>query len=145
MFSKSCEYGLRAVLFIAQSSLSNTKVSLVEIAQEIDSPSAFTAKILQQLSKANIIASTKGPTGGFLIAKENLKKQTLAGVVAVLDGDKVYTGCGLGLKQCDDQFPCPVHDQFVKVRTELKTMLENTNLYDLAIGIDNGITWLKRA
>jgi Rrf2 family iron-sulfur cluster assembly transcriptional regulator len=145
MFSKSCEYGLRAVLFIAQSSLSNTKVSLVEIAQEIDSPSAFTAKILQQLSKANIIASTKGPTGGFLIAKENLKKQTLADVVAVLDGDKVYTGCGLGLKQCDDQFPCPVHDQFVKIRTELKKMLENTNLYDLAIGIDSGITCLKSA
>tara|TARA_R110001592_G_scaffold39084_5_gene128763 strand:+ start:19465 stop:19902 length:438 start_codon:yes stop_codon:yes gene_type:complete len=145
MFSKSCEYGLRAVLFIAQSSLSNTKVSLVEIAQEIDSPSAFTAKILQQLSKANIIASTKGPTGGFLIAKENLKIQTLADVVTVLDGDKIYNGCGLGLKQCDDQFPCPVHDQFVKVRTELKSMLKNTNLYDLAIGIDNGITWLKRA
>ncbi|MFN0728151.1 RrF2 family transcriptional regulator [Polaribacter gochangensis] len=145
MFSKSCEYGLRAVLFIAQSSLSGTKVSLVEIAQEIDSPSAFTAKILQQLSKANIIESTKGPTGGFIMSQENLKNQTLADVVTVLDGDKVYNGCGLGLKQCDDQFPCPVHDQFLKVRTELKAMLENTNLYDLAIKIDGGLTWLKRA
>ncbi|WP_347173557.1 RrF2 family transcriptional regulator [Polaribacter uvawellassae] len=145
MFSKSCEYGLRAVLFIAQSSLSNTKVSLVEIAQEIDSPSAFTAKILQQLSKANIIDSTKGPTGGFIMSQENLKNQTLADVVTVLDGDKVYNGCGLGLTQCDDQFPCPVHDQFLKVRTELKAMLENTNLYDLAIKIDGGLTWLKRA
>lgn len=144
MFSKSCEYGLRAVLFIAQNSLSNTKVSLVDIAHEIDSPSAFTAKILQQLSKEDIIESTKGPNGGFLIADENLKVLTLAHVVTVLDGDKVYNGCGLGLKQCDDQFPCPVHDQFLKVRTELKAMLENTNLYDLAIGIDNGITWLKR-
>lgn len=145
MFSKSCEYGLRAVLFIAQSSLSGTKVSLVEIAQEIDSPSAFTAKILQQLSKAKIVESTKGPTGGFLISKENLKKETLADVVTVLDGDKVFNGCGLGLTQCDDQFPCPVHDQFLKVRTELKAMLENTNLNDLAIKIDGGLTWLKRA
>lgn len=144
MFSKSCEYGLRAVLFIAQSSLSNTKVSLVDIAKEIDSPSAFTAKILQQLSKENIIESTKGPTGGFIMSQENIKKQTLADVVLVLDGDKVYNGCGLGLKQCDDQFPCPVHDQFLKVRNELKAMLENTNLYDLAINIEEGNTWLKR-
>lgn len=144
MFSKSCEYGLRAVLFIAQSSLSDTKVSLVDIAKEIDSPSAFTAKILQQLSKANIIESTKGPTGGFIMSQESIKKQTLADVVMVLDGDKVYKGCGLGLKQCDDQFPCPVHNQFVKVRSELKAMLENTNLYDLAININKGNTWLKR-
>ena len=144
MFSKTCEYGLRAVMYIAQNSLTNTKVSLVAIAEEIDSPAAFTAKILQQLSKAAIIDSTKGPYGGFLIEKAALKEITLANIVAVLDGDKVYNGCGLGLKQCDDEFPCPVHNQFLKVRTELKNMLENTNLHELAIGIDSGLTWLKR-
>ena len=47
MFSKTCEYGLRAVLFIAQESANGHKVSMSTISQEINSPQAFTAKILQ--------------------------------------------------------------------------------------------------
>ena len=59
MFSKSCEYGIKATLFIAQKSQWNDRVSLKEIATAIDSPTAFTGKILQVLAKANIINSQK--------------------------------------------------------------------------------------
>lgn len=144
MFSKSCEYGLRSVLFIAQNSINNNKVGLIEIAKEINSPTAFTAKILQQLTRADVIESTKGPQGGFLISKTGLKTLNLAKVVEVLDGDAIFEGCGLGLPQCDDQFPCPVHDQFLKVRKELNVMLRTTKVVDLAKQLDGGLTWLKR-
>lgn len=47
MFSKSCEYDLRAVIFIAQQSLLGEKPGLKTVAKEIGSPEAFTGKILQ--------------------------------------------------------------------------------------------------
>ena len=67
MFSKSCEYAIRATIFIASKCCENRKVGLKEIADAIDSPTAFTAKILQKLSKNKIINSTKGVNGGFEI------------------------------------------------------------------------------
>ena len=51
MFSKTCEYGLRAVIFIAQQTKSEKKVGITTISEAIASPQAFTAKILQQLTK----------------------------------------------------------------------------------------------
>lgn len=55
MFSKSCNYAIKAAIFIAKHSLEENKVGFVDIAKEIDSPQAFTAKILQILVKSGVI------------------------------------------------------------------------------------------
>lgn len=144
MFSKACEYGIKATLYIAKKSLSGERVSLKEIAKEIASPEAFTAKILQQLSRSKIIRSTKGPVGGFDIDKVQMDAINLSEIVTTIDGDKIYKGCGLGLEHCNENKPCPLHDKFAKVRDDLKEMLENTSLYELATGLDIGLTYLKR-
>ena len=143
MFSKTCEYGIRAAIFIASESYQNNRVGLRDIAKQIDSPEAFTAKILQILSKNNIIHSIKGVGGGFEIPKENMSQIKLSQIVTALDGNRVFTGCGLGLKQCSEDHPCPVHDKFKSIRNELAFMLENTNLEELAIGIKSGDTFLR--
>lgn len=144
MFSKACEYGIKAAIYIAVQSNQDKRVSLKDIAKEIDSPEAFTAKILQQLAKNNIIDSVKGPTGGFEIEKKKLEKIKLSHIVATLDGDSIYKGCGLGLKECSEKKPCPVHDRFKTIRNELKNMLESTNLLELALDLKDGITFIKR-
>ena len=143
MFSKTCEYGIRAAIFIASESYQNNRVGLRDIAEKIDSPEAFTAKILQILSKNNIIHSIKGVGGGFEIPKENMSQIKLSQIVTALDGNRVFTGCGLGLKQCSEDHPCPVHDKFKSIRNELAFMFENTNLEELAIGIKSGDTFLR--
>lgn len=61
-----------------------------------------------------------------------------------IDGDAIYCGCGLGLKECNAQKPCPEHDKFAKIRDDLKEMLENTSIYELATGLEIGSTYLKR-
>ena len=143
MFSKTCEYGIRAAIFIASESYQNNRVGLRAIAEKIDSPEAFTAKILQILSKNNIIHSIKGVGGGFEIPKENMSQIKLSQIVTALDGNRVFTGCGLGLKQCSEDHPCTVHDKFKSIRNELAFMLENTNLEELAIGIKSGDTFVR--
>ncbi|CAN1553341.1 COG1959 Predicted transcriptional regulator [Flavobacteriaceae bacterium] len=143
MFSKSCEYGIRATIFIATQSYLNNRTGIKDIAKKIDSPEAFTAKILQILVKANIIHSTKGVGGGFEIPKKNLTEIKLAQIVSAIDGDKVFTGCGLGLVHCSETHPCPVHEKFKSIRNELAFMLENTNLEELVLGLKSGETFLR--
>jgi len=143
MFSKTCEYGIRATIFIASQSYQDNRVGLKDIAQKIDSPEAFTAKILQILSKNNIIHSIKGVGGGFEIPKKTMSQIKLIQIVSAIDGDRVFTGCGLGLNHCSEDHPCPVHDKFKEIRNGLATMLENTNLEELALGIKSGDTFLR--
>ena len=143
MFSKSCNYAIKASIFIAKYSLENEKVGFVDVAKEIDSPQAFTAKILQILVKAGIIDSVKGVNGGFYIPMRRIAATYLVQIVHAIDGDAVFSGCGLGLNQCDENHPCPVHDKFKSIRDELSAMLHSTNLEELALGIKSGETFLK--
>lgn len=144
MFSKACEYGIKASSYIALQSLQSKRVSLKDIAEEVDSPVAFTAKILHQLAKAGLLDSVKGPTGGFQIEKNRIDEIKLSDIVFAIDGNSIYEGCGLGLKKCNANKPCPLHEKFVVVRNQLKQMLENTSLFELATGLEVGLTYLKR-
>lgn len=144
MFSKACEYGIRAAVYVAVQSIEERRVNLKEIAKAIESPEAFTAKILQQLVKNNIVNSVKGPSGGFEIDKAQLWQIKLSQIVSAIDGDSIYMGCGLGLKECDEKKPCPVHEKFKDIRDGLKDMLETTSLEELSMGMKGGLTFLKR-
>lgn len=143
MFSKSCKYAIRATIFIASKCCENRKVGLKEIAIAIDSPEAFTAKILQKLSKNKIVHSTKGVNGGFEIFQKDLKAINLMQIVIATDGDGIFLRCGLGLSNCSEEHPCPVHYKFEVVKKELISLLENTTLEELALGIKTGISFLK--
>lgn len=144
MFSKACEYGIRASIYIAEQSQLNRKVGLIEVAEAIESPVAYTSKILQQLSKSKIINSDKGPTGGFSMRIEELDKIKLSTIVLAIDGDDIYVGCGLGLKKCNEKKPCSVHNQFKGIREALKNMLETTSVKVLAEDLEKGLSFLKR-
>lgn len=143
MFSKSCEYGIKALIYIANHSIKDTRVNIVDVADAIGSPTAFTGKILQRLVRGGILNSKKGPNGGFAIPKENISKITLKEIVTTIDGDSVYNGCGLGLAKCNDDKPCPLHKEFSPVRVKLTIMLEQTTLEDLAIQLDDDHIFLK--
>ena len=143
MFSKSCEYAIKAAIYIATNSLLDKKVGFVDIAKEIDSPEAFTAKILQKLTKDGVIQSVRGVNGGFFIPKHFISKVKLAHIVHSIDGDTVFKGCGLGMEKCNANHPCPLHEKFMSIRNDLRQMLETTNLEELAMGLKTGETFLK--
>ncbi len=144
MFSKACEYAIKASIYVAAQSLQDKRATLKDIAAEIDSPVAFTAKILGQLVKDNIMQSTMGPKGGFQIEKSRLDTIRLAEIVQAIDGDAIFTQCGLGLKQCNAKKPCPVHDKFSVIREDLRQVVGNINLFELASGLYVGLTYIKR-
>ena len=144
MFSKACEYGIKAAIFIAANSHHDIRVSLSSISIGIDSPKAYTAKVLQQLAKSHIIDSVKGPTGGFAIEKNRVQTLMLCEIVSAIDGDAIFTECGLGFQNCSEDQPCPLHHKFKFIRHDLKEMLETTSLHDLSRDIDSGLSFLRR-
>lgn len=134
MFSNACEYGLKAMIYLAAHSAKNELLKISEIAESIDSPVAFTSKVLQQLVKADLVDSNKGPNGGYRIGVNKLDKISLLQIVAAIDGDTLITGCGLGLKTCNEDKPCPIHHHYSVIRNNLQDMLKNTLLKDFSAG-----------
>jgi Rrf2 family protein len=131
MFSKSCEYAIRSVIIICQNSQQGLKTNVKEISERAGVPEPYIAKVMQILSKAKVVQSIKGPGGGFFISPDN-KELKLIDVVKAIDGDSLFTSCGIGLKECSEKNPCPLHDSFKGVRNDIKKMLEETSNHDLS-------------
>lgn len=142
MFSKACKYAINSMIFLATLPEGEERVGLKDIAVAINSPEAFTAKILQTLVRENLLESIKGPHGGFQIS-ESGKKVPLHRVVQVMDGEAVFTGCALGLQTCSEKRPCAVHYKFKAIRDHLTGMMMTTTLEDMANGIRTGVSYLK--
>src|SRR5574338_901533 len=124
MFSKATEYALRATIYIAQRSGDKNKPGLAEIAKAIDSPRSFTAKILQLLTKDNkIISSVRGPNGGFFLT-EKAKKLPVRSILHAMGEDEILEKCVLGLKQCSEKKPCPMHSQYKDIKQKLILLFE---------------------
>jgi len=143
MFSKACEYAIKATIYIAQQSLQHKTVNVKDVASSVNAPIAFTAKILQQLTREQILTSIRGKQGGFFFEEEKQKTVTIFQVVHIFDGDGLFTNCGLGLHKCSSDNPCPVHDDFKEVRNGLVSMTQKYTFHDLALKTQNGLAWLK--
>jgi Rrf2 family protein len=143
IFSKSCEYAIRAVFFIAHKTAKGSRVGIREIAGGIDSPEHFLAKILQDLSRKGLVSSIKGPNGGFYLDALALERP-LSEIVEAVDGNNLFKGCALGLKQCSEINPCPLHHEFKDIRERIHQMFCHTTIGNFNEELMNGIFSLKR-
>ena len=143
IFSKACEYGIKAAIYIAEQSINGTRASLKSISKEINSPEAFTAKILQTLVRNGIINSVKGSTGGFEADVKKIKNIKLIEIVIAIDGDLHETKCVLGLNQCSELHPCPVHNKYKHIKKDILLMLKKTTLAEMSNSVIEGLSCLK--
>lgn len=137
MFSTSCHYGLQAMIYIALHSSDGKNVDLGQIAEKQDIPKHFLSKILQMLVKSGLLQSMKGPTGGFSLSRP-ADDITLIEVIDAIDGLDVFTQCGIGFKRCDDDHPCPIHNDYKQVRDKIQNLFENKSLLELTEDIKSG-------
>ncbi|MCU0356338.1 MAG: Rrf2 family transcriptional regulator [Cyclobacteriaceae bacterium] len=142
LFSKACEYAIRAVLYITAKSHQGSRIGITEIAAAIDAPHAFTAKILQTLAREEIISSIKGPNGGFFIDPK-AKPIRLIAIVKAIDGEQVLSSCVLGLNECSDEFPCPVHREVKPFKDRVKKMIREKTIQELTEELIAGHVFLK--
>ena len=141
ILSKSCEYAIRAAVYVAIKSHKNERAGISEIAEAIGSPMHFTAKILQDLSRRRVLSSIKGPNGGFYI--EDDRSVFLIDIIRAVDGNELFSACVLGLKNCSDVTPCPMHEQLKPIRNQLLLEFGNKSVNDLVIEYEQNKYYLK--
>lgn len=134
MLSNSCRYAIRAVIYLAQQPAEKGKIGIKKISGDLDLPTPFLAKILQQLSKQKILNSSKGPHGGFSLLKDP-KSIKLLDIVKTIDGDEILTNCVMHNGTCasvnEKKLPCPLHDDYGKVRDNLISFFSARTIHDL--------------
>jgi len=131
MFKKETEYALRALVYIWQQNKLGRRPGILETAEEIIAPQPFTAKILQRLVKSGIIYSQKGKGGGFFFGDQKADI-TLKEIIVLMEGNKIFNSCGFGMKQCSDENPCPIHNQYIGIRAALDKVFGGNTIRDLA-------------
>ena len=129
MLSKSCEYGLRASLYLASLDRSGF-VSIGTISEELDISFPFLTKIFQKLNDADLLESRRGPKGGVALTT-SADDVTLYEIVVAIDGDDLFQECVLGLPGCGEAEPCPLHEQWADERERVETMFRETTLAEL--------------
>ena len=138
IFSKKCEYGMQAVLYLAANNKDTTKSS-DQISKALKIPKEFISKILQSLRNSGLIFSTKGKSGGFGLAKDPSQIK-LIDIVQAIDGLEMFNSCVLGFPECSPDTPCPVHDSWGALRTKAFEMLSTETLDQLK---DKTLTKIK--
>lgn len=131
MLSNTCKYALRALIYLAKFSKEEKMIGIKKISEDLKLSSPFLGKILQNLVKQKLLVSTKGPNGGFALAKKS-GEITLWDIVTKVDGEEFFTNCLIRLDPChthDSEKPlCPVHAQYEKLRNEIANFYQGTTL-----------------
>jgi len=133
IYSKACEYGIRALTHLARQSNQLAVVRDISDAEGI--PHYFLGKILQTMAKEGLVLSTKGPGGGFKLAQP-AEEISLYDIKGAIDGVDDLHECAVGLEQCNDEMPCPLHDTFSPLRESIKQYLQGTTLAEMAEAVD---------
>lgn len=129
-FSKSFGYALRGVLYVASCGTQKEKVQLHEIAEKLAVPKYFLGKIMQQVTRSGILSSDKGQQGGFYINDTTMSTtiRTLKSAMGAVDEPD---SCVLRLRKCNDEHPCPLHDEYKLIRMQWDDLLAKTTISDL--------------
>ncbi len=133
--SPTCEHALRALIYMAWKDKGGPQL-VREIAEGADVPRQSMAKILHGLKRSGLVASVKGPGGGYTFAKP-ANQITLREVVESVDGRFNLSGeCILGLDNCSDENSCPLHTYWKGFRTRYVETIDTLTLHEAAKTLD---------
>ena len=137
MLSNTCKYAIRATIYLALNVSENYKIGIKEISKELNIPSPFLSKIMQSLAKQKLLSSTKGPNGGFSLARD-ADEITLFEIIQIIDGDDLFTKCLISLRSCSEENKqCSLHSKYEIIRKQILEMFKNQTIAELAAGIKN--------
>ncbi len=130
IFSRQCDYALQAVLYLALKP-AGEMTSIKELTKALKIPYHFLGKILQSLTRKGLLASHKGPTGGFMLDMP-ARDITLFHIIDAIDGADFTRTCVLGFPECSGKNPCAVHEKWGNLREGIYQMLVSKNIADMA-------------
>ena len=134
MFSATMEYALRATVYLAAQS--GRPCISQEIAQAMQVPAGYMAKVLQGLRRANILNSQRGLKGGFVLNRP-ASQITILDVVNAVDPVPRIKQCPLGLKEHRHQL-CPLHKQLDLAAESIEKVFASHTIEEMVVNVSNG-------
>jgi Rrf2 family protein len=126
--SRSTGYALLAVGYIAKNQGQKTILSQ-DISKQYDIPLEYLLKILQQLVRANVLRSKRGPRGGFSLAK-TINKINMLEIIEAVDGP--MTGqLNLAEQTGGEKFSTKAEKVYEKAVNQAKAIFEKAKLSSL--------------
>jgi Rrf2 family protein len=129
IFSTPVQYAIRAMTYLGQQEPGKLS-SIREISREADVPMPYLAKIINRLSRKRLVNAKRGPSGGVMLGRA-ASRIHVAEIVEAMGGVLGNKQCVLGLSECTDRMPCPVHESWKEVRQVLNRSLHEQTVCDL--------------
>lgn len=120
LVTRETDYAVRTVLYLARNR--SRLVSVSEIAEAMQIPKSFLAKLLQRLVKHGLLISSRGVKGGFQLAKKT-SAITLLDIMEVMQGPAGINVCAIDSARCNLSSTCAVHPVWVDIRKEVERRL----------------------
>jgi len=136
IYTDSGKYAIRAVTFLAACSPDDLPVSAADVAHAEDIPPYYLAKVLQDLARDGLLESVRGRGGGFRLRKEADSITVLDVIKSVENISRLEKECVLGLDECNDRAPCPLHNMWKNYRESLVERLSEMTVADLVVELE---------
>ncbi|MCX6628403.1 MAG: Rrf2 family transcriptional regulator [Candidatus Solibacter sp.] len=147
--TRAADYAIRVMIHLAGLP-PGTRVSRSELSAAAECPEQFLCKVLQNLTRAGLMNSHRGNTGGFEL-EELHRTASILEVVEAVEGPIRLNLCLTSDHACNRRAWCPAHDVWADAQAALRQVLKDANIADLAtraaaaqgpaiIGIDEA-TW----
>ncbi len=108
-----------------------TRVSRSELAEAAQCPDQFLSKVLQSLTRANLVSSHRGNTGGFELPSRALRASLLE-VVEAVEGPIHLNLCLVSQDACTRQTWCPMHGVWGEAQEAMTGVLQRVTIVELA-------------
>lgn len=126
--SKLTDY---ATVILSDMAKGQTQVhSAMEIAAATGIALPTVSKILKLLVNAEVLISTRGAKGGYVLAREP-EKISVATVISALEGPIALTECSISQQGCEQASGCDIRGNWNLINQTIHNALESVTLADL--------------
>lgn len=136
IYTDSGKYAIRAVTYLAACDPDRLPIAAADVAEAEDIPPYYLAKVLQDLARAGLLASVRGRGGGFLLDRPPQSITVLEVIEAAENIARLEKECVLGLDECSDLAPCPLHAMWKAYRESMLTRLSEMTVADLVVELE---------
>lgn len=136
LISRTSQYAIQSLIYIATQE-QGTPILSREVAERMQVPAAYLAKIMQVLCKGGLVTSFRGRLGGFCL-REGADKIDLMRILLITEGPEFTKDCLLGLKVCSDETACPMHVKWKPIKEEIIALLNSQTLETLSDAVRSG-------
>jgi Rrf2 family protein len=128
--TRAADYAVRVMIHLAGQP-AHARVSRAELAEAADCPEQFLSKVLQNLTRAGLVVSHRGNTGGFELA-DAPRPISVLDVVEAIEGPVRLNVCLSSDQACTRQSSCPAYPVWADAQQAMADVLKRALIQDLA-------------